>query len=464
MKLAFVYLPQEVCPVFFTEKIYRQNSREGAILPPLGIAYLAAILEKNHTVKIIDANALRLSADEIVKQLKVFSPDLLLFSVVTTNFRTSLDWIKAIIEQIKVPVIAGGPQATVYPAETLACQDIDFCVIGEGWETLPELIDCLAHQGNCAQVKGIAFKRNNEVIFTAARQSQVSIDDVPLPARNLLPVERYSTILSKRFPVTAMMSSLGCPFQCTYCGTSHRVALRDPVKIVDEMQECRVKYKIKEILFYDEIFSLDKDRARMICDEIIKRGLDITWSIRTRADFVDKALIKLFAKAGCIRINYGIESADPRILKRARRDVSLSAIRDAVLSAKREKISVLGFFMLGLPGENQESILKTIALTKQLPFDYVQITKLVPLPQTQLYNELKERTGRDPWRDYVLGKADLESVVPPDSELTAQELDRWLKTAYQSFYFRPRHILHTLLKVKSFKELRGLVNSALALR
>jgi len=464
MRLAFVYFPQEVCPIFFTEKIYKQNSREGAILPPLGVAYLAAILEKSHIVKIIDANALRLSVCEIVDQLRIFRPDALLFSLVTTNFRVSLDWIKIITRQIDVPVIVGGPQPTAYPVETLASEEIDFCVVGEGWETLPELVDCLGHNGSCENVKGVAFKKDREVMLTEKRQSKLSIDDIAFPARHLLPNEKYTTILSKRFPITAMMSSWGCPFHCTYCGSNHRVVLRDPVKVVDEMQECSVRYKIKEIMFYDEIFSLDKERATIICHEIMRRGLDVTWSIRIRPDLVDEGLIKLFAKAGCIRINYGIESADPKILKMAKRDVSLSSIVDAVLWAKREKIDVLGFFILGLPGESRQSILKTIELAKQLPFDYVQIAKLVPMPETELYEKLKEITGKDLWRDYVLGKADLKSFASFGSELSADELDDWLKKAYQSFYFRPRYILRTLAKIKSFKELRGLANSAWALR
>lgn len=464
MRLTFVYLPQEVCPIFFTEKIYKQNSREGAVLPPLGVAYLAAILEKNHVVKIVDANALRLSIGEIVDQLRIFKPDVLLFSLVTTNFQASLEWIKTIRKQIDVPVIVGGPQPTVYPNETLASDEIDFCVIGEGWETLPELVDCLDHKGNSQNVQGIAFKKNGEVILTEKRQSKVSIDDVPFPARHLLPNEKYTTILSKRFPITAMMSSWGCPFHCVYCEHDPRVVLRDPVKVVDEMQECRTKYKIREIMFYDEIFSLDKKRVTIICQEIMSRKLDITWSIRTRADFVDEALIKLLVKAGCIRINYGIESADPQILRTAKRDVSLSSIIDAVKWAKREKMDVLGFFMLGLPGESRQSILKTIALTRELPFDYVQIIKFVPMPQTELYEKMKEKTGNDFWREYVLGRSKLKSFGSFDSNLTADDLDDWLAKAYRSFYYRPSHIMRMLLKVKSFNELCGLVNSALALR
>ncbi|MBU1912654.1 MAG: B12-binding domain-containing radical SAM protein [Candidatus Omnitrophica bacterium] len=464
MRLAFVYPPQEVCRIFYPEKIRRQYNREGAILPPLGIAYLAAILEKKHVVKIIEANALRLSLDEVIDQLRDFKPDALLFSLITTDFRPNLEWIKAIKKQIDVPVIVGGPQPSIYPTETLTYDEIDFCVVGEGWETLPELLDCVAGKGDYKSVKGIALKENGEIVLTEKRQAKLNINNVPFPARHLLPNESYTTILSKRRPITAIMSSSGCPFNCLYCGHSYDVILRDPVRVVDEMEECAKKYGIKEILFYDETFSLDKHRAAMICEELIKRKLDIACTIRTRADLVDELLVKLFARAGCIRISFGIESADPEALKWLRRNLSLPQIVDAVRWAKREKIDTLGFFMIGYPGESAQGIQKTIALAKQLDLDYVQINKLVTLPDTQLYTMFKEKTGKDLWRDYVLGKADFASFAPLNSKLTVEELDMWLKKAYRSFYFRPRYILNRLRNVTSFKEFCGLVNSALSLR
>ncbi|HTY44765.1 MAG TPA: radical SAM protein [Patescibacteria group bacterium] len=464
MRLAFVYPPQEVCRIFYPERIHRQYSREGAILPPLGIAYLAAILEKKHTVKIIEANALRLSLDEVVRQLKEFKPDALLFSLLTTNFRPNIEWIRAIKKQVDLPVIAGGPQPSIYPAETLTYGQIDFCVIGEGWETLPELLECLPGKGDCKDVKGIAYRENGELVLTQARQAKLNINDAPFPARHLLPNEKYTTILSKKRPITAMMSSSGCPFNCLYCGHSYDVVLRDPVKVVDEMEECLTKYGIQEVLFYDEIFSLDKHRATVMCEELIRRKLGLSWTIRTRADLVDEQLIKLFARAGCIRINFGIEAADPEVLKMLKRHMSLARIADAVRWAKREKIDVLGFFMIGYPGESIQGIQKTIALAKRLDLDYVQISKLVTLPDTQLYTITKEKTGKDLWRDYVLGKADFTSFSPLNSMLSADELDYWLRRAYRSFYFRPRYIVNRLRKVTSLKEFCGLVNSAFSLR
>jgi anaerobic magnesium-protoporphyrin IX monomethyl ester cyclase len=464
MRLAFVYPPQEVCRIFYPEKIHQQYSREGAILPPLGIAYLAALLEKKHTVKIIEANALRLDVNTAIGQLRDFKPDVLLFSLLTTNFQPNLEWIKAIKKQVDLPVIVGGPQPSIYPAETLTYDEIDFCVIGEAWETLPDLLDCFAKKGDYGSVKGIAWKKNGEVLFTEKRQTKLNINDVPFPARHLLPNDSYTTILSKRRPITAMMSSSGCPFNCLYCGHSPDVVLRDPVKVVDEMEECLTKYHIREVLFYDEIFSLDKRRAVVMCEELIHRKLDISWTVRTRADLVDEPLMKLFARAGCIRINFGIEAADPEVLKMLKRHMSLSRIADAVRWAKREKIDVLGFFMIGYPGETIQGIQKTIALARRLDLDYVQISKLVTLPDTQLYAMVKKETGRDLWREYVLGRADFTSFSPLNSRLTAAELDYWLKKAYRSFYFRPRYILNRLRKITSFKEFYGLLNSAFSLR
>ncbi len=464
MRLAFVYPPQEVCRIFYPESIHRQYSREGALLPPMGIAYLASVLEKKHTVRIIEANVLRLSLAQVLSQLEEFKPDVLLFSLLTTNFRPNLEWIRAVKKKFPLPVIAGGPQASIYPEETLSYDEIDFCVIGEGWETLPELLEAIAAGKGCRNVRGIAGRENGAVFRTPPRESGLNINEAPFPARHLLPNQSYTTILSKRRPITAMMSSSGCPFNCLYCGHDRAVVLRDPVRVVDEMQECREKFGIKEILFYDEIFSLDKKRAEAICEELLRRRVDVTWTIRTRADLVDEPLIKLFARAGCTRINYGIESADPEILKMLNRTMSLSRIRDAVRWSRNENIDVLGFFMIGYPGETVEGIRKTAAFARELDLDYVQISKLVTLPDTEMYTIFKERTGRDLWRDYVLGKVEFSDFPSLNRELTAPELERLLKKAYRAFYLRPGYIVKRLRKITSFRELLGLVNSALSLR
>ncbi|MCX5692529.1 MAG: radical SAM protein [Candidatus Omnitrophica bacterium] len=463
MRLAFVYPPQEICPIAFTKKIYKHYSNVGAILPPLGIAYLAAILEKKHMVKVVEGNALRLNVNEVIAELRIFRPDILLFSMLTANFQSDLRWIKELKKHINAPIIVGGPQATLYPAEILTYHCIDFCVIGEGWETLPELIDCIETKGYFEGVKGIAYRKNGEVIVTGIRQSKVTINNVPFPSRHLLPNEKYSTILSKKRPITTMMSSEGCPFNCIYCSANPDVVFRDPLKVVDEMEQCTTKYGIREILFYDEIFSLDKKRAMVICEEILRRKLDISWSIRTRPDCVNESLIKLFAKAGCIRINYGFESGDPQILKILKRDIPIAIMRDAVRWTRKENIDAFGFFMIGSPGESKESIKKTIKLAKELDLDYVQFTKVTPSPHTELYRMVQEKIGGDFLRDYTLGKEDLENLKSVNLSISSDELIYWLKNAYQSFYFRPRYIVRTLMKVKSFKELKGIIGSACAL-
>lgn len=465
MRLSFVYPPQEICKSAYAGNVRRQYQKEGAILPPLGIAYLASLLEKKHTVTIIDANVLGLKIHEVIAKLDLFKPDILMFSLTTPGFHNDLAWIRLIKKKHDCPVIVGGPQATLYPTETLTFQEIDFCVIGQGWETLPELIGCLNVGGDCQAVQGIAYRHNGIITLTEKRQGRININEAPFPARHLLPNQMYTTLLSKRRPVTVMMSSSGCPFHCIYCMHEKDVVFRDPLKVIDEMQECRARFKIREIDFYDDIFSLDKERAARMCEEMIRRKLDLVWSIRTRPDCVDEQLIKLFAKAGCIRIHYGVESGSPEILKVIKRDISLSQITKAVDWTRKEGIAALGFFVIGFPGETRDSILKTMKLTRKLEFDYIQISKLVPTPDTRVYAMLKEKSGRDIWREYILGQQEQPAgFAPLDSDISAEELDKWLIKAYRYFYLRPRYILRTLLKVRSFKELRGLVNSALSLR
>jgi radical SAM superfamily enzyme YgiQ (UPF0313 family) len=466
MRILFIFPPQQVCKAASTENVCRQNSREGAILPPLGIAYLAAIMEEeHHQVKIIDANALRLTVKEVIEEARTFNPGIISFSLVTPNFHVDLEWIRVVKSACKATVIVGGPHVTFYPRQTLTFKEIDFCVVGEGWESMPELINCLENGNDPNGVKGIAFRKGDEFIITRGREGKIDIDSAPWPARHLLPNHKYTTILSKRYPSTVMMSSSGCPFECTYCLHDKKVVFRDPVRVVDEMEECRGRFKIKEINFYDEIFSLNKQRAVLICEEIIRREMDLVWTIRTRPDCVDRELIKLFARAGCGRVHYGIESANPEVLKAVKRDIPLSLIRDVVRWTKEERMSVLGFFIIGFPGESRRNILKTVEFAKELNLDYVQINKLVPIPNTGLYDMVVRRDGVDTWMEYALGHKELSSgFAPLDSELSADDLDRWIKKSMRSFYLRPAFIFKTAMGVRSWREFRGLIHSAFALR
>ena len=468
-KLVFVQCPMLPMDRFhYSKNIRKWYTKKGVVLPPLGMAYLASIMRnKGYPLNIIDGYAEDLSREEMLSKIKKEEPDYLLFSSSTSTFLTVAGWMKILKNEFPdVVTVLGGSHTLTYPKETLTHKYIDIIAIGDAWETLPELIKTLDNKGDLNSVNGIGFKdKGGNIILTSPRRKVNSWDDIPFPARDLLPNDLYSTIISTQRPSTIIMTALGCPYICGYCDTPIRTVYRTPESVADEIEECVVKYGVKEINFYDETFTINQERAFKVCDEIIKRGLNkkIAFTIRTRADCITEELIKKLAEAGCTRINFGIESASEELLKKMKRYLSLDTIKRAIGWTKKHGIQAFGFFMIGIPGDTKESIEKTIDLAIELDLDYVQFTKLTPLPNTQVYFELQKETGTDYWRDYTLGKiTGNETLQVTSCTIPPKELDELLQHAYKKFYFRPRYVLRRLKMVRSFTEFKDLFLSAIA--
>ncbi len=463
MKIALITPKMEMPKLKYTRKVQRQYSNRGQVFPNLSLCYIAAQLEKaEHEVRIFDANALGLSIEDTIAQVREFSPQLIGFNLLTESFLDTLEWIKAVKQAINVPVMVGGFHLKIYPRETLSYRCIDYAVIGDGFTATPELVaEIESGAKNLNRIKGIGYREDDQVVLTEPRDDRTTLDDVPLPARHLIPNERYTTILTKHWPITVMLTSTGCPFHCLYCDMTGFSKLRDPIGVVDEMEECVNKFGIREIFIQDETFTVNKKRVITICEEILRRGLKFDFAIRTRPDRVDLEMLKTMRTAGCIRVNYGFEVADEEVSRRIKRDIPIETMHSSVSWAKEAGLVTLGFFLLGCPGETVESIKKNISLAVSLDTDFVSISKLVPVPHSELYELIKKRTGIDYWREFTLGNREIiNQIAYYDSQVQGKELDLWLKKAYQTFYLRPAHIARTLKRVRSLKELKNLITSA----
>ena len=465
MKVCFLYTPnQMVNKCFYTPNIWKNYSKNAILAPPLGMVYLAALLrDKGYEASFIDANILNLGKEEIIKKLNKLKPDYVLYNTITDNLQDTISWIKEIKKEYDKPVIVGGPHMEIYPRETLTHECIDYGVVGDGWETLPELLNALEHIKDLAKVKGLVFREGGTVILTEERPKTVSLEDVPFPARDLLPNEKYDTVLSKARPITIMITALGCPFKCTYCCTDTNLRARSAEHIVAEVEECINKYGIKEIEFYDETFTVNRKKMNRFLDLVEEKGLKFYWSVRTRVDCVDKELLGRMSKNGCIRINFGIESGDEEVLKAINRNMSIDTIREAVRWSREAGIMTFGFFMIGLPQDTKESIEKTLNLMLELDLDFMQLNKFTMLPHSQIYEDYKKETGRDFWREYTLGKVTLDDFKRDYLKLTDEELDEYLERGYRKFYYRPKYIWKKLIGVSSFREFKRLASGALSL-
>ena len=270
--------------------------------PPLGILYIATYLKKysKHDISIIDAQVEKLGYDQSFKErIKKINPDIVGVTVMTF---TLIDVIKTInlIKEVgrslnkRINIAVGGPHPTIFPEETVNLPNIDFVITGEGEIPFLKLIEALNNKSNLKQIKGLVYKENEKIINNGQADYIENLDSLPFPDRTLIPIKKYNSILAADRIVTTMFTSRGCPYKCLFCDRPHlgkRFRARSAKNVVDEMEICK-KLGIDEILIYDDTFTVDRQRVLDICDEIIKRNLEIIWDIRARVNTIDEELLK----------------------------------------------------------------------------------------------------------------------------------------------------------------------------
>jgi anaerobic magnesium-protoporphyrin IX monomethyl ester cyclase len=453
MRIALVY------PQFYPEvhwsTIAAQEKNLG-VFPPLSLAYVAAILERSgHQVIVVDIAAQRLSLPQVIRKIKEFSPHLLGFTITTPLFHQNLSWIKKIKRDIEVPVIVGGVHVGLYPAETMSYREIDFAMRGDVEASLPEFMDAFVGRNNFDRINGLCFRRGSETVVNEQRSYAVDLNDIPFPARHLLPNDAYYSIVSRKKNFTAMITSRGCAFSCIFCDQGRRQPLlRSAANVAEELEECYHTYGIREVDFFDPSFAIDKLRVIEICKQIRNRAIDIIWSLRTRIDTVDEELLDEMSRSGCVRIMYGIESADPAILHTLRKYVDIAHIRKIIRLTTQKGIEAFGFFTVGNPGDTRETIKKTIAFARKSALIHAQFTRLTAFPGTELYKRYLDAHGFDYWRQYILHEDVKASLPLVDTHISIQEANSLVRRAYLSFYLCPWRIMRIICKIRSFHQFK----------
>lgn len=420
--------------------------------PPLGLCYLGAVLEKeNIPVEILDANVKNLSASQATSIIKRKSPRYIGFGILTP----AVEWCETVIKKLSYPIvkIAGGPHPSALPVDILK-SGFDICVIGEGEETLAEIVK----GKKLAGIKGI-FYRKGKKIFQNPPRLPLDPNKLPLPARHLLEKggtnKPYLSSGTRYFPWSPIITSRGCPFNCYFCNKNifgYQFRARTPENVLEEIDFLVSKYKVREIDFYDDIFNFDIKRAEKIMDLIAQRGykLHLRFSNGIRADKVTKRLLKKMKQAGTGYIAYGIESGDPKILSLIPKSEKISQIRKAVRLTKEVGIEVTGFFIIGLIGDTKKTMQRTIDFAKSLDLDKVIINIAGPYPGTRMWQMIKEMKGKiflKKWQDFHHGEGKALYSLP--GMATPEEVEEMYRKAYRSFYFRPSFLIRQVPKLFS---------------
>lgn len=460
MRVALIFPP-------YTHKIFTENlstvDEEFCVAPPIILAYVAAILERRgHNVIIVDAKALNLSKEEALNKLLSFRPDIVGFRAETYYFYEALDWIRYLKANLDIPVIAGGVNLTLYPREVLSHHEIDYGIVGEAIESLPRFLSALENGDDYSLLPGVAYRnKENRVVINPPEGKIYNFDTYPYPARHLLPNHKYYSFISQRKNFTIMLTSVGCPYRCTFCAIPFSYNTRAPKNVVDEIEVCYKDFGVREIDFFDAILFMPRERILEIFRLMQRRKLDIEWSARSRVDVVDSQILKEAARAGCRQIYYGIESVEQRILDGVNKKTDPKTVREAISLSKKYGIRTMGFFMVGNPGETGESVLRTIQFAKDLDLDFIQVCRTIPKPGTELDSLMIKLTRRDYWRMHIAGEEIINRLPAPWTGLNEYEKEFLTKQFYVKFYFRPRIIARRILQLKSWQELLRYIKVAL---
>ena len=378
---------------------------EQADFCPLGILYIASVLKEKNSVRVIDDHLERNNLSTLLNKISQFNPDMIGVSCNTLQVKETYslaDAIKVKFEGVKI--VVGGPHPTIAPEEMLSqSQSIDFCVIGEGEQTILELVDCISNGGDLANVAGIAFRKEETIVRTKPRGLIHNLDSIPFPAYELVdPTQYYS------YPVMACLPSRGCPFSCIFCsnpvfGKTYRQ--RSAENIVSEVETVINKYQCKGIGFHSDIFNLDPEFVMLLCDELIKRGVNkrTKWYCEARVNkkLLSWELLEKMKQAGCGLISFGIESGNQRILNNIKKAITLDEVWRAIELTKRVGIKTRALLMIGNLGENVETVFDSITLARKLSCDSTQFSICTPYPGSVFYNIAQENNWIET-KDYSL--------------------------------------------------------------
>jgi len=447
---------------------WSSKSVSGTYSEPLLLAYATAVLERDTSVevKLIDCLAEGWTWKDLDFYLDLNNPDLIVIETSTPSFENDKK-IFNIRRGAKLMMV--GTHPSVFPRELLEDYPIDIVGIGEFDYTITDVVN---NWKNLDKVKGIGFKKNNKVIITKSRPLIKNLDELPMPSRFHLKMSRYRESNTTKTPFARILSSRGCTGQCIFCVWNQvlfnrQFRARSPQNVIDEIEYLIEEYGVKYIYIDDDTFTIDKKRVLDICNLIMTKGINkkISWGTLSRVNTVDINMLEKMKEAGCDMIVYGVESGSQEILNSMKKGITIKQIKETIKNTKKVGIKVHATFMFGAPEETKESIRQTIDFAKELNPDTAQFPICMPYPGTEFYNMCIKHNwlikifNKD-WSDFY--SATNKAVVKYNN-LTPEDLEEAVKTAYKEFYFRPKYIFKKLISIKTFKEFKEAVKSALNL-
>jgi len=447
------------------------EKRRGAYAP-LGLCYIAAALQKQGCeVKIYDCETQTPFREEnLLRDSKAFDPVWVGIYTMTWTFRQAsalVEMLKPILPETKF--VAGGPNVSSFGSETLEYSNFDYAVFGEGEETAVELCKVFKKEIHPEHSKGLIYRDGSKIIKNEPRPFINDLDGLPFPSRDLLNMGRYFDVFARNPSFITMLTSRGCPYNCTFCDRENRMGRQwrshSELNIIEEIKECVERYKIREVMFFDDEFIIDKDRVYDICERMLSEGLKVDWECRARVDRIDEKLVAMMKRAGCYRMRFGFESGSDRILKLLRKAISVEQSVQCAKLARKAGMEVFGYFMMGCPEETPETVEETIHLALSMDLDFAIFSKAILIPGSEIFDwgVANNHISEDHWQKYLRGEETNGAPAISTESLPEGMVDQYIKKANRAFYSRVKFFVRRLAQIRSIKQAFRQVSMAKAL-
>ena len=440
---------------------------ENLSYPPLALISIATFLraQSDHEVAILDAQLDNLDYDQLKEKVAAWRADVVGITAFTVQLVDVHKTIQA-CKEVGVPrVVIGGPHVNDFPQECRGLPGVDAVVKGEGQKPMLDLLAVWA-RGEVAQaIPGVIAHPDDPVPQDDVYFSN-DMDEYPILDLTLVEYQRYYDVMGEGGIFTTVISSRGCPYRCTFCNTPrHRYRVMSPGRVCDELESC-IGLGIREFYFVDDTFNITNKRVIELCDEILRRGLDIRWTVRFRVKGVDRPLLDKMKAAGCTRIQFGVEQGTEEGLLRLKKDVTSREIENAFQLCREVGIRTVAYFMIGTPTERtREDVLDTIDYSIRLKPDFVMYNLLTPFPGTTLYDEgLRDGVlDVEPWLRFMRQPDESFKAQVWDEHFSREELRQMLDLAWKRFYWRPEFVVKNLFQIRNLSDFKRKASAGLRL-
>jgi radical SAM superfamily enzyme YgiQ (UPF0313 family) len=438
------------------------------IFPSLALLQLAAwVREQGFPVELIDLHAENLFPKDAAPRVREYDPDIVALTAKTLGWPAVIEIAQMVRAACpRALIVVGGPQMSIYPKESLTWECFDIAAVGDGEETMLDICEHVESGSSLEDIPGTVVRmKNGELKQNPSRPVPRDIDRYPMPAWDLISLDRYNCLTLLR-PFATMVTTRGCPWHCGYCSQvySEKLRFRAPELVVDEMEHLEKRYGVKEIVMFDETFTIGKKRMRTLSEEILRRNLKVKFNIRARVDTVDRETLTLLKRAGLRSIHMGVEAGTDRVLKIMNKQITREQTARAFRIAREVGIETRGYFMVGYYDSTPEDIEEMIRFSSSLGLDWASYSVATALPATDLYRIAQERgyVDGDFWRRYTINGGGPIPQLETET-FTAEQLRQFRTKAYLNFYLRPDLLRRKLSKSEGREELMEMLGGATVL-